>query len=216
MPLVTIRGQFGSGVDEIGKLVAARLNADYVDREIIASVAELLNRRAEDVIEKEMPPGSILERIVAAIGHMPTMSIDPGGVDRGVYLPTWEIPLNDTRYLEGLKSIIMELAMSESIVIQGRGSQFILKHWPRALHVLLVAPVKLRVRQVMGDMKMDEESAKKEIDRFDSSRREFIKRYFKAELEDPLHYDIVINTGDLSLESVTSIIVNALSLKERT
>ncbi|MFH0768028.1 MAG: cytidylate kinase-like family protein [Chloroflexota bacterium] len=213
MPVVTIRGQLGSGAPEIGKVIADKLHTDYVDREIIAEVAEFLNRREKDITEKEMPPGSLLGRVAMALGHMPPAIVGPSGEYTGVYLPTWEIPLEDTRYLEGLKSIIRELAMSESVVIRGRGSQFILKHYPGALHVLVVSPLKLRVRRVMEDMKIDEESAKKEIERFDGSRRQFIKKYFEAELEDPVHYDLVINTEHLNFEATASIVVNALPLK---
>ncbi|MFH0767979.1 MAG: cytidylate kinase-like family protein [Chloroflexota bacterium] len=214
MPVVTIRGQLGSGAPEIGRLIADKLHADYVDREIIAKVAELLNRKERDVTEKEMPLGSLLGRIAAALGHMPPASVGPSGEYTGVYLPAWEMPLDDTRYLEGLKSIIRELAMSESIVIRGRGSQFILKHYPGALHVLVVSPLKLRGRRVMEDMKLDEESAKKEIARFDSSRHQFIKKYFNAELENPIHYDLVINTEHLSFEAAASIVVNTIPLKD--
>jgi cytidylate kinase len=68
----------------------------------------------------------------------------------------------------------------------------------------------------MNSLKLDEEAAKKEVARFDSSRREFTKRYFKAELEDPLHYDFVINTDHISFESAALIIVGIAPLKEQT
>jgi len=213
MPVVTIRGQLGSGAPEIGKLIAEKIHCDYVDREIIARVAELLNRKDKDVMEKEMPPGSLMGRIALALEHSPPISSSTGVYVNELYLPAWEIPLDDTRYLDGLKSIIRELAMSESIVIRGRGSQFILKYWPGALHVLFVSPLKLRVKRVMEEMKMDEESAKKEIGRFDSSRHQFIKKYFDAELEDPIHYDLVINTEHLSFEAAASIVINTLQFK---
>ena len=51
----------------------------------------------------------------------------------GAYVPVWEIPLDDTSYLVGLESVIKELASSQSIVIRGRGSQFILKDYPGTL-----------------------------------------------------------------------------------
>lgn len=69
MPVVTIRGQLGSRAPEIGRLVADELHADYVDREIIAKVAELLNAHKQNVLAKEMPPGTLLERIAAALGR---------------------------------------------------------------------------------------------------------------------------------------------------
>jgi cytidylate kinase len=64
----------------------------------------------------------------------------------------------------------------------------------------------------MQDTKLDAEAARKEMERSDSSRRAFIKRYFKAELEDPVHYDLVINTGRFSFETAASLVSRALDL----
>lgn len=210
MAVVTIRGQLGSGAQEIGKLVADKLNAEYVDSEILARVAETLNRREHEVLAKEEACGSFLTRLAGAFGHMDPMNAGSSGPYVGTYVRTCEVPLDDTRYLAGLKAIVSDLATSESVVIRGRGSQFILKNWPGAVHVLLVSPFKLRVRRVMDEMKVDQERAKREIERFDRIRRGFIKRYFKAELDDPLHYDLVINTGHLSTEAAASLVINAL------
>ena len=67
----------------------------------------------------------------------------------------------------------------------------------------------------MQDVKLDHETARLEIARFDNSLREFSKRYFKAELEDPVHYDLVINTERFSFQAAASIVVDALSLKDQ-
>ena len=69
MPIITIRGQLGSSAPDIGKLVADKLHIDYIDREIIARVAEFLIRGDKDVILKEMPPISLLGRISEALEH---------------------------------------------------------------------------------------------------------------------------------------------------
>jgi cytidylate kinase len=61
---------------------------------------------------------------------------------------------------------------------------------------------------------MNEEAAKQEIARFDNSSREFIKRYYRAGWEDPVHYDLTVNTENLSYQAAVSIIVQALSVKE--
>lgn len=210
MSLVTIRGQLGTGAPEIGRLVADQLKADYVDREIIAEVAARLQRKEQDVIAKEAPPSGLLGRITEALEH--SASIDVGF--EGAYLPAWEIPLNDTRYLKTLESVVRELAQKPPLVIRGRGSHFILKDYPRSLHVLIVAPLKVREKWVMENLHLNAEAAKKEITRSDNTSREFIKRYFKAELEDPTHYDLVVNTEHLPFESAVSIIVHALSFKK--
>jgi cytidylate kinase len=207
MPVVTIRGQFGSGAAEVGRQIADRFHVDYVDREIIAEVAARLHRQEQEVVAKEMPPGSLLGRIVEGLGRT------DGVGDEGAYLPLREIPLDDARYFGALKSVVKELARSQSLVILGRGSQFILQDYPGTLHVLLVAPIEIRVKRVMQDLKLKEEAAKQEIANFDKSSREFIKRYFQTEWEDPANYDLVINTGHLSYQAAASIVFDTLSYK---
>jgi len=212
MSLVTIRGQLGSGASEAGRQIADRLQANYVDREIIAEVAARLHREEREVIAKEMPPTSLLGRIAEALER----SFVYGDGMAGAYLPVGEIPLDNTRYLEALESVVRELVRSQPLVILGRGSQFILKGYPGILHVLAVAPLEVRVERVMRDRRLDQEAAKLEILRYDNSLREFFKRYFKAEPEDPVHYDLVINTGRFSFQAVASIVVDALSFKDQT
>ena len=212
MSVVTIRGQLGSGAPEVGRQVADRLQADYVDREIIAEVAARLQRQEQEVIAKEMPPSSLLDRIAEALGG----SYGFGEGFDGAYLSISQMPLDDTRYLQALGSVVRELARRQPLVILGRGSHFILKDYPGALHVLVVAPLEVRVKRLMQDRKFDQETAKLEIARSDKSLREFIKRYFKAELEDPVYYDLVINTGRFSFQAAASIVVDALSFKDKT
>lgn len=210
MAVITIRGQLGSGAPEIGREVAQKLQFDYLDREIIAEVAARLHRQEQEIIAKEMPPSSFLGRIAKALEH----SYDFGVGFEGAYLPAWQMPLDDRRYLQALESVIRELARSQSLVIYGRGSQFILKGLPATLHVFVVAPLKLREERVKQSHQLDLESARREIARFDNSNREFIKRYFKAGWEDPTCYDLVINTENISFGAAVSIIVEALSYKK--
>lgn len=206
MPIITIRGQYGSWGNEIGELIAHKLNIDYVDREIIAGVAERLRRPNASIAEKEMPPSTLLGRIAEAMAKTASMGDD---IYAGVYSPLWEIPLDDTDYLSGLQNVIKELAASQSIVIQGRGSQFILKDFPGTLHTLIVAPVEVRVKRVMAKQKLNEADAREEIARFDGGSREFVKRYFQADILDPVNYDVIVNTNHLSIEDASSLIVQA-------
>ena len=209
MAVITIRGQMGSGAPEIGRLIASDLHISYVDREIISEVAAHLNWPEQHAAGKEMPPGTLLGRIAEGLAG----GYGFAGTIEGVYLPTWEIPLDDTRYLPALKSVINDLAKSGSIVIRGRGSQFILKDLPGVVHVLVVASLELRVKRVMESLELDEGNAKKEIGRFDSSRREFIKRYFSAELEDPVDYSLVINTNHLTYENAASLVMTTVNFE---
>ncbi len=209
MPVITIRGKLGSGAPEIGKLVAESLHVDYIDRELIAQVAARLNLEEQEVVAKEMPPTSLQDRVAEALAHGYTI----GNGIQGAYLPIWQIPLDNNRYLEALTGLVTELAQGHSAVIYGRGSQFILKDHPGALHVSIVAPLKVRLQRVVAERNSSEEAASKEIARFDSSAREFMKRFFGVEMEDPTYYDLIINTEKYSFQDAAAIIIDALKFK---
>jgi cytidylate kinase len=209
VPVITIRGKLGSGAPEIGKLVAESLHIDYIDREIIAQVAARLNLEEQEVVAKEMPPTGLQARIAEALAHGYTI----GNGIQGAYLPIWQIPLDNNRYMEALTSLVTELAQGHSAVIYGRGSQFILKDHPHSLHVSIVAPFKVRLQRIMEIRKINEENAKQEINRFDGSAREFMKRFFGVEMEDPTFYDLVINTEKYSYQAAASILLEAQRIK---
>ncbi|HSW58333.1 MAG TPA: cytidylate kinase-like family protein [Dehalococcoidales bacterium] len=209
MPVITIRGKLGSGAPEIGKMLSQKLSWDYIDREIIAQVASRLNLQETEVIAKEMPPVSLRERIEEALqkGYATGVGV------QGAYLPISQIPLDDTRYLAALTTLVKELAQGRSI-IYGRGSQFVLREHPHTINVSIVAPIKTRLKRVMETMNLNEDKAKHEMTRFDNAAREFLKRYFGAEMEDPTCYDIVVNTERIDYEMACSVIIHTLRLKE--
>ena len=58
-----------------------------------------------------------------------------------------------------------------------------------------------------------ETEAKKEIERSDSSHREFARRYLS---QDPVNYDLVINTEHFSVDDTAGLIAGALPFKDKT
>ena len=210
MSLITIRGQLGSGAPEIGRAVAQKLHFGYADREIVAQVVAAMERAERDAAAKETrsrtPVGSIVKVLARACAR---------DVFRGGYLPRELMPLDHNRYVQALESVVRELARGGSIVIRGWGTQFILKDHPGSLHVLAVAPFEARVDRVMRDLKLDRESACREIACFDTSLHESVRRCFEAELGDPLEYDLVVNTGRLSFEAAVSTIIRVFHARRR-
>ncbi|MBI4285625.1 MAG: cytidylate kinase-like family protein [Chloroflexi bacterium] len=209
MPVITIRGQMGSGAAEIGHEVARLIRGDYVDRQILQKVAQLLGHPESEVAEKEQVPPRVAQRILGALEK----ALARSGTTDSAYLQTWMEPLDDARYLDALESVIQELALEGNIVLVGRGSQFILRNNPSVLHVLVIAPLKERIKRVMAQLDVDEEEAQRVIEEHDGTRRAFIQRFFKRDLENPDYYDMVINTEHLSYEAVARIIVMAAEEK---
>jgi cytidylate kinase len=209
MAIVTIRGQRGSGAHQIGKQVARRLHFDYVDREILSEVARTLKVKSLEVQMKETPPSTFFGRVAEVISRI--YSINPACPD--VTLPTWHPPLDDACYIETLEQVIKSIAQNQSVVICGRGSQFILHDSPDALHVLTIAPLEVRVNRVMNEMKIDEAEASQEIEKVDTSRRAFIKRYFHVDMENPEHHHLTINTGRIDDDAAASLIIEVVKRK---
>ena len=54
------------------------------------------------------------------------------------------------------------------------------------------------------------EDAKIRIIRTESDRRAFIRKYFHADITDPINYDLVINTGALGIDKAVEAVIAAL------
>ena len=209
MPVITIRGQMGSGAPEVGREVARIIRGDYVDRQVIAEIAELIKHPEAQVEAKEQIPTRVIQRILAALKGAFTRS---GSVE-SAYLRTWEEPLDDAKYLDALETVTKDLALEGNVVLVGRGTQFILHNYQSVLHVLLVAPLEKRIERVMAQLQVDEDEARQQIEEFDRSRRAFIRRFFKRDLEDPEYYDLVISTKYLTYDAAVRLIVSAATEK---
>lgn len=92
----------------------------------------------------------------------------------------------------------------------GRGGNFALKD-TNALRVRIVAPDDMRCKVVQKDKGLNADDAKKLMVSIDANRRAFIRRYFNADTQDPANYDLVLNTGKISVEKAVSIIQAALA-----
>ena len=103
------------------KTDCCKFHIDYVDREIIAEIAERL-KRPKYVEAKEMPPGSLGGRIVEALSYGYPSQMPYIGYT-GAYLPTWEMPMDNPNIWMGW-NLFKKLATSSAIVIRGRLNQF--------------------------------------------------------------------------------------------
>ena len=210
MPVVTIRGLTGSGATEIGRQVAKLLRGDYVDREIIAQVAEVLKRPEEQVAAKEKIPPGVFDRIVLPLRRV--LSSGSGEIE-SAYSRAWKEPLDDADYLSALEAVVRNLALDDNIVIVGRGSQHILRNHRSALHALVISPRKDRVNHVMERLQKSNEEAARYIDETDASHQAFVMRFFKKDIEDPQLYDLVVNTRYISYDAAAGLIVSASAAK---
>jgi cytidylate kinase len=73
----------------------------------------------------------------------------------------------------------------------------------------LVAPFEQRVLHFEVYYHVDEKEAPRLVRERDEARRRYV-RQFGADIDDPLNYALVINTGQISFEEAARIITNTI------
>lgn len=112
-------------------------------------------------------------------------------------------------YRIALEQVILEQAQEGNVVIIGRAGQAILGARPGVLHVRLIAPLMLRIERQSMQAGVSWESAMAQIETSDRNRVRFLHRLYKAKLDDPLLYHLVLNTGNLGIREAAHIIAQA-------
>ena len=111
------------------------------------------------------------------------------------------------QYLRHLMKVINTIGKHGRAVIVGRGAHFILPPKNR-LRLRIVAPFETRVFNVARNCDIPVHEAREWVRRTQANRRAFIRVYFHADVDDPLNFDMVFNTGKLSVEEIVNAVVN--------
>ena len=108
-----------------------------------------------------------------------------------------------------LMKVINTIARHGRAVIVGRGANFILSPADR-FSVRVVAPLDLRVKNVAEAYGTSVDEAKKRVLVRQSRRTAFVRQAYNEDINDPLNYDMVVNTGNLSIECAAAAIIAAV------
>jgi cytidylate kinase len=211
MLVITIGRQFGAGGQTVGEMLARRLKIDLLESRIIDEVAHRLQLPKEEVEAEDEQPGSLLGRLLVALGSASTEPMIPP--EATAWTPPNSDPTFDTRkaVLQITQHVIQEAAREGNVVIVGRGGGYILRDFPGALHVFLRAATEARVKTVMARFKIaSEDEARKRIKSTDENWTSYIKQVYGHDRNLPAHYDMVLDTGTLGYETTVDVIVAAL------
>ncbi len=204
MAVITISRQYASGGGEVAQIVAQQTNAILLDRELIYEVAQRLGLPEDVVSEHEERGETIIARLVSALRvsypdslSLPDIAESPS-----------EFPDLSNRALVQVTEQVMQqaAATSENIVIVGRGSQFVLRNHPRALHVHVYAPFDVRVQAVMAEQSVGRSEAERIVKDFDGARARYARHFYHADWQAPEHYHLLVNCGTLSRQVAADLI----------
>lgn len=215
MPVITVGRQFGAGGATVGHMLATELKADFLDSEIIDEVARRLQLPKEDVEAEDEQPGSLLARLLVALGSATSEPLIPP--EATAWTPPNAGPTFDARkaVLAITQHVIKEAARGGNVVIVGRGGAYILADHPGALHVFLRAAERIRVKTVMARLNIaNEDEARRRLKQTDENWTAYIKQVYGHDRNLPGHYDIVLDTGRLGYDATVDAIIAALKRRK--
>ncbi|HVH64723.1 MAG TPA: cytidylate kinase-like family protein, partial [Candidatus Acidoferrum sp.] len=190
MAVITIARQYGAGGEAVGQLVARRLKAELLDKEIIAEVARRLQLSPEEVEAQDESPGSFLGRLLTTLGSASLdYSIPP---EVAAWTPPYADPAFDPRraILNITQEVIREAARTGNAVIVGRGGAFVLQGYPGVLHVFLIGSREARIQALAENFGMSEEEAVHRMKQTDANRSAYIRQIYNHDWSHPAHYDM--------------------------
>ena len=117
----------------------------------------------------------------------------------GVHPSSWTV-------VEQTAETILRLTQLGNVILIGRGANLITARLPGVFHVRLVAPLADRIEHAQRYYHMTPPAARDFIAREDKGRARYLRQYFQADADDPMHYHLVINTSLVSYEAAAGLI----------
>jgi cytidylate kinase len=199
--LVTVSASYGAGGSVVAPALADRLGVPFLQR-ATTSVGDIgaAEPCAERLTRDEAhltPTHWLIACLTSAMPTGPTQSPPP----------TSHQDENLRRHCE---EGIRQLASTDAGVILGRGAAVVLGKG-RGFHVRLDGPPRLRVVQGAEIEGVSEGEARRHLDAADQARDTYVRRLYRTDPADPRLYHLIIDSTALPLDTVTEIILSALS-----
>ena len=195
---VTISRQAGSGAHAVADKLAALLQAQtpkdpcpwtIFDRNLVAKV--LQEHNLPERVAKFMPE----DRTSEIADTMEELF--------GLHPPSWLL-------VRKMTETILHLAELGYVILIGRGAAVVTANLDHVFHVRLVSALEKRVQRIQELNQLSKAAALKFIHEEDRGRERYLKKYFKTDVDDPLLYDLMINTDRMSHDQAARIIADAM------
>jgi cytidylate kinase len=214
MAVITISRQFGAAGVPVGRQIAERLGADFLDRALVAQVAirSGIPETQLETYDERLP--SFWQRVAAAL----TTSSPDVVMPASPFSEELSQLTTHDRLVAITRNVIEEAAERGNVVIVGRGAAFILGRRDDTLHVQLHASIDARIRYLLSRVEElpteqipDEKKLRELCISVDAARAEYIRGLFNADWLDARNYDLSIDTGHLGVDKTIDLIESAVA-----
>ena len=172
MSIVAISETLGSLGNEIGRRLAESLGWGFADREIIAKAAERFGADLAEVRHNAEEKPSLWERFTDS----------------------------HRRFRAFVEASMFDMAANDNVVLAGLSSTLALRDVRYALRVRTNAPEHDRARRIEQQQGLTAEAALDVVRQSDRERAARVKFLYHVDVDDPLLYDLVLNTERMTVE----------------
>jgi cytidylate kinase len=189
LPVITLSMEPGSCGSTIAERIAAELGVDLFNRDIVHRIANSTRSSAVliDSLEKERMSG--VEDFISSI-------------IKDQYL-------HPDIYLEHLMKVVNTIGQYKHAVIVGRGANFILPAH-KCFWIRVIANLEDRVANVAAHFGVGSNEAKRRVLHRESRREAFVRQSFHADISDPHHYHLILNTSFTTLDAAVETAIGGI------
>jgi cytidylate kinase len=200
--VIAINREVGTGGRTVGRKLAEKLCVKYCDKAVIDGLTQKFGLTPERIEEIKAQKKSWWNDIN---NYYHTL------VDSASQPMEAEVKLDNTTMFETEKRILQELASQSSCVVAGRAGFLVFREWPNHLNIFIQASMEHRIMRVMRRQDVSEQEARDIIEKLDSSREAYIKKYEDTSRYDTRNYQFVISMDDLSEDDAVEIIMDYIN-----
>ena len=192
--VITIARDFGAEGHEIGKMLSVELGIPLYDNELLT--------------RSSMRTGEPMDLTAAYDEQLAVenMAFLPDRIDaRSV----------SDKLFEKMSQIILDLGSTESCIIEGRLSDYLLRHNPNHIAVLVTAPLEARIEIVRSKRGLTRRAGARLVKEQQRAREQFYRRYSAGKWRMDMGKDIVVNRAKLGRQGCVEVIAAAYRAKLR-
>jgi cytidylate kinase len=188
MAVIAMTREMGSGGKDVAQRLAEQMGLTLILHELVEhDLADHMHVRESAVHHRLEGGATLLER--------------------------WQI--SSKRLARYTEEEILDLAQKGNVLIRGWGACVLLRGVPHVARVRVCAPMEVRERAVMQRRGLDDRSAaRREIERNDAAHKGILQAAYGADREDPLLYDLVVNTERNSIETCVKLVRDLIESPE--
>lgn len=200
-PFVTISRQAGAGAETVARLLAEKLNTGKTGEVMPWTVVD------QNLLSKVLEDQSLPQELAKHIHEDKDTTVEAlVGELLGLHPSMWTL-------FHHTSDTILKLARIGRSIIVGRGGNIITAKLKGGIHVRLVGPESVRLTHLKSHFHLDDKAAAQYLHEHDQGRRRYVKTNFDRNIEDPLLYDAVLNTGRLGFQAVADTIAALLKAR---